>query len=243
LTEEQHAAGAGPGGWLNHQGFYIYRSNRIIVPGDWLRLGRPRPWGKEEHYKLARICLDIPNDCDDKWALDIKKSTARPPGEIQARLNDIADQVRIQARQVFAHRGEHGKRRMAPAAVMIRPWLTRVSAGRTRYQINRQHPVIAEVLAQLGPLASKLDPLMRLLEETVPVQQIWLDIAESADNVASPYAGMSADSVKSDLKIACAHLRRTLKNRTAISISLQSIDPFGNYPELVEEVLDEEFSE
>src|SRR5262249_6147049 len=38
LTDEQYRAGGGPRGWLEQQGLYIYRNNRLIVPGDWLDL-------------------------------------------------------------------------------------------------------------------------------------------------------------------------------------------------------------
>jgi hypothetical protein len=241
LNEEQYSIGAGPGGWLSHQGFYIYRANRIIVPGDWLRLGRPRPWGKEEHYKLARLSLDIPNDSDDRWSLDIKKSTARPPGEVQYRLTDLAEQVRRDARQVFVHRGARGGRQVAPAPVMTRPWLSESPTGKTHYRINRNHPVIAEVIAQLGPLSNKLNPLFRLLEETVPVQRIWLDVAESADTISSPYSEAADEAIISDLRIACAHLKRTLKKREANRISLMGIEPFGDYPDLIVEALSMEF--
>jgi hypothetical protein len=58
LTEAQYVSGRGPQGWVAQQGFYIYRNDRIIVAGDWLRLGRTRPWAKEEQYKLARLSVD-----------------------------------------------------------------------------------------------------------------------------------------------------------------------------------------
>jgi hypothetical protein len=42
LTEDEGRRAAGPAGWNAQQGFYIYRNDRILVPGDWLRLGRLR---------------------------------------------------------------------------------------------------------------------------------------------------------------------------------------------------------
>ena len=71
----EHRSAGGPGGWNAQQGFYLYRGNRLIIAGDWLRLG----WQKEEHFKLARICVDIPNSMDHEWQIDVKKSTAAPP--------------------------------------------------------------------------------------------------------------------------------------------------------------------
>jgi hypothetical protein len=60
LTEEKHSEAAGVKGWNLHQGFYVYRNERLLVAGDWLGL----PFAKEEHFKLARIQLDIPNSMD-----------------------------------------------------------------------------------------------------------------------------------------------------------------------------------
>jgi hypothetical protein len=55
ISKLVHDAAAGPRGWNAHQGFFVYRNKRLLVPGDWLGLG----WAKEEHYKLARIRVDI----------------------------------------------------------------------------------------------------------------------------------------------------------------------------------------
>ncbi|EQD56779.1 hypothetical protein B1A_11391, partial [mine drainage metagenome] len=40
---------AGPGGWTVHQGFYVYRNQRLLLAGSWLGLGQGhRAWTKEE---------------------------------------------------------------------------------------------------------------------------------------------------------------------------------------------------
>ena len=39
MTEDEHEAAAGPGGWNAHQGFYVYRERRLLVAGGWLNLG------------------------------------------------------------------------------------------------------------------------------------------------------------------------------------------------------------
>jgi hypothetical protein len=59
LTEAQYLASGGPQGWVAQQGFYLFRNDRIIISGDWLRLGRGRTWAKEEQYKLARLSRHV----------------------------------------------------------------------------------------------------------------------------------------------------------------------------------------
>ena len=90
LSKQAHEAGSGPEGWNAQQGFYIYRNRRMLVAGDWLGLG----FQKEEHYKLARIGVDLPNLLDEDWDIDIKKSRARPPDQLRHDLRRIAEATR-----------------------------------------------------------------------------------------------------------------------------------------------------
>ena len=79
LSTEGHRIAGGPNGWNAHQGFYVYRNRRLLLAGDWLGLG----FQKEEHYKLARIQVDLPNSFDHDWDIDVRKSRARPPLPLQ----------------------------------------------------------------------------------------------------------------------------------------------------------------
>ena len=47
---------AGPKKWNRQQGFYIYRGDRMIQSGGWNRLRTT-----DEHSKLARIAIDVPD--------------------------------------------------------------------------------------------------------------------------------------------------------------------------------------
>jgi len=240
LDADQYAAAGGPRDWVAQQGFYIYRNDRIIVPGDWLRLGRGRPWAKEEHYKLARLSIDIPNATDQEWGLDIKKSTARPPAAVRNRLTDLAESVRKDARQLFAHRGEYGPRAAAPSVIVEHPWTVQTRSDRKVYLINREHPVLAQTVARLGPLADHLKPLLRLIEETVPVERIWLETAESPEEHAVPYEGYDEKTILGDLRLARDHLARSLGKADSVRMYLLALEPFRRYPDLVERVLQEE---
>ena len=79
LTEEDFRLAGGARGWNDLQGFYVYRQERLLVAGDWLGLR----FTKEEHYKLARIRVDIPNSTDEEWQIDVRKSVAIPPAEVR----------------------------------------------------------------------------------------------------------------------------------------------------------------
>lgn len=66
LIPEEFRNAEGVKGWNAQQGFYVYRNERMLVSGEWLGLFR-----KEEHFKLARIMIDLPNSLDGEWQIDI----------------------------------------------------------------------------------------------------------------------------------------------------------------------------
>ena len=235
LTDEEFQKNRGPRGWNAQQGFYVYRNKRLLVYGDWLRLGRPSPWIREEHYRLARIRLDISNDSDTEWHLDVKKSTAHPPAIISERLTDLADNVRTKARSVFAHRGNYGKRN-APLATTVRPWLSIVRQNRRVYSINREHPSIQAAVRAFPEKSSELNALLRLLEETVPIEQIWLDSAEQSRDHGAPYVGLEFSTIKADMYRVIQFLEKNGINRTTAIERLKTIDPFDRYPDLIREI-------
>ena len=191
LGDEAHARASGPAGWNAQQGFYLYRNERLIVPASWLGLGSGRPWTQEEHYKLARIRLDIPNSMDHAWQLDVKKSSAHPPPELADRLKGLAQTVREQARSVFSHRGRYRQRQTRRD--FTRPWTTTHRAGVRVYAIDRKHPALQALLAAVPPDAhDALEAALTIIEETVPVEQIWLDTAERPEETGGAFHGISA---------------------------------------------------
>lgn len=101
ISDEIFRFAEGTKGWNEHQGFYIYRNERLLLAGDWLGLFR-----KEEHYKLVRIQVDIPNSLDGDWQIDIKKSVARPPLIYREQIKNYAVKVRAQGVEVYRHRGK-----------------------------------------------------------------------------------------------------------------------------------------
>lgn len=198
LGDEEHRKASGPAGWNAQQGFYLYRNERLILAGSWLGLGSGRPWTQEEHYKLARLRLDISNSMDHLWQLDVKKSTAHPPPSVRGQLRRLAESVRKDARAVFVHRGRYGPREKREE--IQRPWKEVHKRGCTSYRIDRSHPLVEAALRQATvEQRGLLKAMLEVIEETVPVQQIWLQTAERQEEPARPFE-MSDD----------LHLRRLI---------------------------------
>ena len=184
-NSDAHRTAGGPNGWNAQQGFYLYRAERLIIPGDWLQLR----WQKEEHFKLARIRIDIPNSMDHEWQIDVKKSTASPPSVLREWLTAIAQEVRKVAKEVYSHRGKYGTKKKSTTDAK-RPWVTvNRPGGEFCYRIDRKHPLLRPLVQSLSEhKRNELEVLLRLIEETVPVQRIWIDSAENQEGAAVPFS-------------------------------------------------------
>ena len=184
-NEAEFTAAGGPGGWAERQGFYIYRAKRLVVAGSWLGLGGHREWTKDESSRLARIAIDLSQSVDAAWRIDVRKARARPPAALRTRLAAIGGQCREKAREVFAWRG--GQVRTPPGKTPSPAvWNEEHLSGKRRYRVNRDHPVIAELLAASPQMKKLARAAISLIERSVPVERIWLDISENVEAADGP---------------------------------------------------------
>jgi hypothetical protein len=176
-NDTEYEAAGGPGGWGARQGFYVYRGKRLLVAGSWLGLGGSRTWTRDDASRLARIQVDLPTGMDRDWRIDVRKSQARPPGALRARLTAIAGHCRQQAREVFAFRGQ-GPRTRGASREALAVWLASPGPNGIQYRINRDHPVIVACREAAGGLRP-LNAVLSIIERSVPIERIWLDVSES----------------------------------------------------------------
>lgn len=232
LDAREHDSTAGPDGWTAQQGFYVYRNQRLLVAGSWLGLGRGRAWTKEEAYRLARIRVDIPNTADAAWKIDVRKATARPPVSIRERLTRLAEDSRERARRVFAHRGQ--TIRTGNGEQLTQAWRVEHFKGGVRYRITNDHPAVKAVLEDAGVLEPQVQAMLRVLEETIPVQRIWLDTTEAHETPRIGFAGEPPAAVEAVLTVMYKNmvLRKGLSPALARERLLRT-EPFNNHPELV----------
>ena len=226
LTGEAYAAAAGPRGWTAQQGFYVYRNKRLLAAGDWLGLGLR----KEDHFKLARIQLDIPNSMDAEWEIDVKKSRASPPASIRNKLRHLAELTRRDARAIYRHRGTP---LVKGAPELKRMWNQKILHGRISYEISRDFPLVQDLMAMGGDVKRKVQALLELIEETVPVPQILIDGSENPDGHARPFEQKHASRLPEVLKEMYQTLLDTGLSTTGAKLRLAALEPFNHYPELL----------
>ena len=114
---------------------------------------------------------------------------------------------REKAKEVYAHRGGKPTRRKKKKEEHPNPWVTRTrNDGTFSYRIDRNHPLIKALTDGVPPEhMNELDTLLRLIEESLPIQRIWIDTADNRD-VSHPFEGDKNTEVKKHLKVCHAAL-------------------------------------
>lgn len=234
LTETEYLDAGGAEGWVTQQGFYVYRNDRLLLAGGWLGLGATRPWVRDETHKLARIRIDLPNSVDDSWQIDVKKSDASPPEKIRVQLRDLAQKVRTQAKAVFIHRGKYGPR---PAIERLeRPWRPIRISGHSAYRVDRKHTIAAFILEHLDDNENTIENFFRLLEQTVPVEKIWIDTVEQGELPATPFTGETRDGIRNFAKQMMHSLVRANGTEDDARDRLKRMAPFDQFPDIIDEI-------
>lgn len=220
-TQEEFDVAGGPGGWASQQGFYVYRHKRLLSAGGWLGLGGSRAWTRDEPSRLARIKIDIPNSGDQEWRIDIKKAVARPPDTIRKELQRIAADIRQKAREVFVHRGAYGPRLKNPDQKRL--WKTNASGRHPAYSVSRDHELVLAVKSALkGVDRPLLDALLDLVERTVPVERVWLDVTEHG----VPQSGEDTGELEATARILIDALERNGLAKREATRRVLEMDPF-----------------
>lgn len=219
-----HKRAAGLRGWNAHQGFYIYRNRRLLVAGDWLGL---KGWRQEEHYKLARLRLDLPNALDHAWEIDVTKSKAHPPERLRTELSRIAERTRSVAKRIYSFRGAKLVPREGEERVFL--WQQKVRHGRIGYVLERDHPLIRQSLV-CSTNPAPIRALLRLIEETVPVPLITITDREQPDQILGPFEVAKEAEIIEVMRQAYSALCMTGYTPKEAVVRLRAMEPFPRFP-------------
>lgn len=177
VSRQEYEEYAGEGGYLHNQGFYVYRNRRLIIKGTWFRLIR-----KEELNKLLRVKVDIPNTLDHLWRIDVRKSHASPPETIRSELRQVISRIEISGRRVYRQRG-----RNLLSTIQSPVWNRVASAGLVHYKVNRDHPLLKELLADI-PKEKRpfLENVLSMIESSFPTDMFFHDTATRPESLEQP---------------------------------------------------------
>lgn len=177
IPRSEYQRFGGVDGYLQNQGFYVYRNRRLIVKATWFRLIR-----KDELNKLIRVRIDIPNTMDRLWRLDVKKSQADPPEAVRSELRRVIDKIAGTGRRVYTKRVTNLMHRSE-----VPVWRREVTDGLVRYRLNEDHPLLRELLEDPDSKArERVRTCFRLIGGAFPTELHFADAAADDLEFAQP---------------------------------------------------------
>jgi hypothetical protein len=219
MSEKQRKLAQVPGPLRDSQGFYIYRGGRLVIWGTWFRL-----LPKSEGGKLARVKVEIPNSLDHLWSLDIKKSSAIPPVQVRDQLKRLADTLAAPSRSVIDYRG----RKVRTDDDVVRVWDVVEDRDTFRYEINRTHPALQELVERLDAEEMRaLDTAFDLIETYFPTQD--LASRHAKDEVPAVNTEEDEAGVRSRLLRMWAAAERSLDQAHVFIDLIIGSEPWNRY--------------
>lgn len=212
----------GKEGLRKSQGFYVYRNKRLLVWGTWFRMMR-----KGELSKLARVQIDIPNELDNLWTLDIKKSTATPPEIVRNNLDSVIERLAEKSKRTWIFRG---KKETNDSVIHI--WNRfKGKQGGFFYSINRDHPLV-EMFETVPPqVKQNLEALLRSIESEIPLNQLYLDLTSEKPT------GNEIETTAYETEILLRGLLDQMPTedmKKELLNKLEVAEPFVNHPNLIQ---------
>lgn len=164
LSQQEFEKYATKEGYTKSQGFYLYRAHRLLIYGTWWGMHRTT-----DAHKLVRIKIDIPNNQDFAWGIDIKKSSANPVSEIKQDLKRIISQVTEKGSRPYTGRG-----RKIEDKSTTRFWELVVNNNNDiQFSINRNHPILRDLGEKLNEAQKHLlNVILMGLESYLPLDAI-----------------------------------------------------------------------
>lgn len=168
MSDDEQALIGGAENMSKMQGYYIYRSKRLIKYGTWFGLAR------HEVSKYGRVKVDIPNSMDDIWKIDVMKKRASIPSELANQLKKTINDLITKSTNQTVHRGREVTKK---SERQVYVW-NRLEArqGFYSYHINRENYFIQAVLDELpDEYKNKVEMMLREIERNIPIHQMHLD--------------------------------------------------------------------
>ena len=158
-SSQAHKEHGRPKGWNDSQGFYIYRNDRLIQWGTWLRTRKTEP-----HMSLARIALDFESELDDVLSVTVDKSKVTLPEVVKERLDETVSASIKKAKDRYRSKNSG----LTPAAL---PGKGAVKPPPLQRKLTAS--ALAELLDQVATRHQALDSLdqvKRLLKKEFPAE-------------------------------------------------------------------------
>jgi hypothetical protein len=149
----------------------------------------------------------------------------------------VAKLTRNRSTENYRHRGKIITQENSGKYIF--PWNKKIRNGKVFYSINQEHPLSREVLNLPENYQPAIRALLRLLEETVPVQQIWIDNPVELEKQAQPFDEIPSEQVMEIMIEIYRALRKTNLTQELARDRILTIEPFQNFEALTKTLSDQ----
>lgn len=203
-------------GYRDNQGFYIYRENRLLIYGTWFKIIK-----KSDLTSLSRVQIDLPNQIDSDWHLDIKKSHASPPIKIREQLKIYIDSYIKGSKRVYTSKGYKHQTNYTPV------WQKFTDKNISYYTINREYPLFKDLSSSMSEQQKEqLMELMQMIQSCLPLDQIYADYASDPKSFKTQYNEKELEELALQRLVS---LDKAILDIENIANFLKSTEPFNFY--------------
>jgi len=237
LTPTEHEMLAGPSGWNAHQGFFVYREDRLILSGGWLGFSKA-----EEHCKLARIAIDLPNDADESWGLDVIKSKVTPPAILMGDMERIAKAARADAMKRYRFHGEAEAPAVGDSKEEVETtafWKQIHGKEGVVFRINRGHPLV-EALIQNVSDSVQAEAFIHAFERLLPVAAILQQPSKTTHGLLAQPDENELSHLLNALRTVIDVLRRSGSPQEKAEEIALSCQPFSKFTEILKPLIQQQ---
>jgi len=175
VTKEEWEYYATDDGYTKSQGFYLYRGKRLLIYGTWWGLLKP-----SDSTKLVRIKIDITNDQDELWGIDVKKSTANPISELKQDLKRILFESIKDGIKPYSKRAKKIQDKMT-----INFWNLAIQNNKIYFKINKEHPILNTLIKQMPDKIKILFEIyLKSLENYIPLEAIEHHLQQNSKDIS-----------------------------------------------------------
>jgi hypothetical protein len=102
-------------------------------------------------------------------------------------------------------------------------WLASTGPNGTNYRINREHPALAAFSEAIKAERKQFNALLTVIEQSVPVERIWLDISEAQGAPARTLDDEQLDQLAGSLTELAKLLPATLPAAERVDLLLKNL--------------------